>query len=63
MIFCKMRYDHDENGKEILLKEDTFQVMMEWEKPYMQACIDALELPLTFNPINLNLIRLLNTIP
>ena len=43
MIFCKMRYDHDENGKEILLKEDTFQVMMEWEKPYMQACIDALE--------------------
>jgi predicted O-methyltransferase YrrM len=43
MIFCKMRYDHDENGKEILLKEDTFQVMMEWEKPYMQACIDELQ--------------------
>jgi predicted O-methyltransferase YrrM len=38
-----MRYDRDENGKEILLKEDTFQVMMEWEKPYMQACIDALQ--------------------
>jgi predicted O-methyltransferase YrrM len=38
-----MRYDHDENGKEILLKEDTFQVMMEWEKPYMQACIDELQ--------------------
>lgn len=43
MIFCKMRYDQDENGKEILLKEDTFQVMMEWEKPYMQACIDELQ--------------------
>lgn len=42
MTFCKMLYDHDENGKEILLKEDTFQVMMEWEKPYMQACIDEL---------------------
>ncbi|VHO04193.1 hypothetical protein [Candidatus Rhabdochlamydia sp. T3358] len=43
MIFCKMRYDHDENGQEILLKEDTFQVMMEWEKPYMQACVDELQ--------------------
>lgn len=43
MNFCKMRYDQDENGKEILLKEDTFQVMMEWEKPYMQACIDELQ--------------------
>lgn len=43
MIFCKMRYDYDENGKEILLKEDTFQVMMEWEKPYMHACIDELQ--------------------
>lgn len=43
MTFCKMRYDQDENGKEILLKEDTFQVMMEWEKPYMQACVDELK--------------------
>lgn len=43
MIFCKMHYEQDENGKEILLKEDTFQVMMEWEKPYMQACIDELK--------------------
>lgn len=43
MTFCKMCYDYDENGKEILLKEDQFQVMMEWEKPYMQACIDELK--------------------
>lgn len=35
-------YDRDESGQEVLLKEGRFQVMMEWEKPYMQACIDAL---------------------
>lgn len=38
----ELRYDTDEAGREILLKEGKFQVMMEWEKPYMQACIDAL---------------------
>lgn len=37
-----LRYDIDEEGREILLKEGKFQVMMEWEKPYMQACVDAL---------------------
>ncbi|MES2121644.1 MAG: hypothetical protein V4492_02560 [Chlamydiota bacterium] len=40
---CKMEVGKDEEGKEILLKDGKFQVMMEWEKPYMQACIDALK--------------------
>lgn len=40
---CKMRFTKDKNGEEVLLKDDKFQVMMEWEKPYMQACIDALK--------------------
>lgn len=38
-----MEYAKDEFGKEILLKDGKFQVMMEWEKPYMEACIDALQ--------------------
>src|SRR5262249_17301073 len=40
---CKMEYSKDEEGKEVLLKDGKFQVMMEWEKPYMDACIDALK--------------------
>lgn len=40
---CAMEYGKDEFGKEILLKEGKFQVMMEWEKPYMEACIDFLQ--------------------
>ncbi len=40
---CMMAYAKDEFGKEILLKDGKFQVMMEWEKPYMHACIDALQ--------------------
>ncbi|MBS0653672.1 MAG: class I SAM-dependent methyltransferase [Verrucomicrobia bacterium] len=40
---CQMEYAKDEFGKEILLKDGKFQVMMEWEKPYMEACIDALQ--------------------
>ncbi|MBI3236818.1 MAG: hypothetical protein HYZ48_03855 [Chlamydiales bacterium] len=40
---CTMEYAKDPFGKEILLKDGKFQVMMEWEKPYMQACIDALQ--------------------
>lgn len=40
---CKMQYGRDEQGKEVLLKDGKFQVMMEWEKPYMHACIDALK--------------------
>jgi len=33
----------DEFGKQILLKDGDLQVMMEWEKPYLEACIDALK--------------------
>jgi protein-L-isoaspartate O-methyltransferase len=40
---CKMEYKKDEQGKDVLLKDGKFQVMMEWEKPYMHACIDALQ--------------------
>tara|TARA_B100000686_G_scaffold264867_1_gene279016 strand:- start:398 stop:1108 length:711 start_codon:yes stop_codon:yes gene_type:complete len=39
----KMRYTNDENSDEILLSDTNQQVMMEWEKPYMEACIDALK--------------------
>ncbi len=38
----KMEFTCDEDGKELLLKDGKFQVMMEWERPYMEACIDAL---------------------
>ncbi|MEN9343934.1 MAG: hypothetical protein RLZZ453_721 [Chlamydiota bacterium] len=40
---CKMEYGKDEKGQDILLKDGKFQVMMAWEKPYMHACIDALQ--------------------
>jgi hypothetical protein len=42
-LHCKMEYRKDSKGKELLLKDGKFQVMMEWEKPYMHACIDALK--------------------
>jgi len=38
-----LKFSYDCEGKEILLKEGKFQVMMEWEKPYMESCIDALQ--------------------
>ncbi len=38
----KMEFRKDEFGKEILIKDGKYQVMMQWEKPYMEACIDAL---------------------
>jgi hypothetical protein len=38
-----MEFGVDERGEEILLKEGRYQVMMAWEKPYMEACIDALK--------------------
>ena len=38
-----LEFTRDVQGKELLLKEGKFQVMMEWEKPYMEACIDALQ--------------------
>lgn len=37
-----LKFAKDENGKEILLKDNSIPVMMEWEKPYVQASIDAL---------------------
>jgi hypothetical protein len=40
---CKMEYTRDAQGREVLLKDGKFQVMMEWERPYMEACIDALK--------------------
>ena len=33
----------DENQKELLLKDSKYQVMMEWEKPYMEAIIDEIK--------------------
>jgi len=36
-------YTKDEYKKDILLSSQGSQVMMEWEKPYMEACIDAIE--------------------
>ena len=35
-------YTFDESKKEMLLSSNKAQVMMEWEKPYMEACIDRL---------------------
>lgn len=37
-----MEYTKDALGKELLLKDD-LQVAMEWERPYLEACIDALK--------------------
>jgi len=35
-------YQKDENNEEVLLSTNNDQVMMEWEKPYMEASIDFL---------------------
>lgn len=37
------KYQLDEYGKEILLQDGEHQIMMEWEKSYMEACIDKLQ--------------------
>lgn len=34
----------DSHGKEQLLDNDGVQVMMEWEKPWMEDCVDALKI-------------------
>ena len=39
----KQQYKIDKHGKEILLQDNKHQVMMEWEKPYMEACINKLQ--------------------
>ena len=36
-------YERDPNNQEILLSHTNQQVMMEWEKPYMEASIDFLK--------------------
>jgi hypothetical protein len=36
------KFTKDKNGKDILISDDNFQVMMEWEKPYMEALVDTL---------------------
>jgi hypothetical protein len=41
-LLCKMEFIKDKSGQEMLIKDDQHQVMMEWEKPYMEACIEAL---------------------
>ena len=35
-------FQKDETDQEVLLSKDNHQVMMEWEKPYMENCIDIL---------------------
>jgi len=37
-----MEYGKDQYDKDILIDKNNFQVMMEWEKPYMQAIIKNL---------------------
>ena len=39
----QQQYKLDKYGKEILLQNNKNQVMMEWEKSYMEACIDKLQ--------------------
>jgi len=34
------RFVKDDFGKEILIRDDNYQIMMEWEKPYMESIID-----------------------
>ena len=36
-------FETDENNEEVLLSKNKHQVMMEWEKPYMEASIDVLQ--------------------
>lgn len=37
------QYKIDKYGKEVLLQDGQHQIMMEWEKSYMEACIDKLQ--------------------
>lgn len=39
-----LAFSTDETGKEQLLDANGTQVMMEWERPYMIACVDALRI-------------------
>ncbi len=42
MLYNYQEYQKDENNKDILLMNDKHQVMMQWEKPLMEKCIDEL---------------------
>ena len=43
-LIMKLRYVKDSSGNDLLEDENsTHQVMMEWEKPYMEKCIEKLE--------------------
>ena len=35
--------ERDINNRKVLLNEKKEQVMMEWEKPYMEECINTLQ--------------------
>jgi len=37
-----LSYTMDKEGREMILDSEGAQVMMEWERPYMVACVDAL---------------------
>jgi len=41
-----LKYTADKDGKEMLLDAEGGQVMMEWERPYMVACVNALKITL-----------------
>ena len=51
-MVVNQQYKIDEYGKDILLKDDKLQVMMCWEKPLMEKCIDEL------NPTNGNVLEI-----
>jgi len=39
-----LKYKQDDNGEALLVSKEGWQVMMEWEKPYMEACVSVLGL-------------------
>ena len=43
LIISKMKKIKDEYKKELLLDKHNYQVMMEWEKPYMKALVNKLK--------------------
>ena len=39
----KLTYTKGVDNKDILVGDEQYQVMMEWEKPYMEALVDRLK--------------------
>ena len=39
----KLTYTKGVDNKDILVGDEQYQVMMEWEKPYMEALVDRLQ--------------------